>query len=164
VDPLEFALGLCLAVLLAGVAVFFLHRQRQTVHLLRSDAQITLDDRRFLHRQVIRRTFGSLLLLVLAGFLVAWYFVAPDIEALRPEEPGAELSETAKQTLRFITYYWIGTLLVFLVVLVLAVSDLLATARFGARHGRQLEDDRRAALKAEVERLRDRHHLNGGMN
>jgi hypothetical protein len=163
-EPLELTLGIALSLLLVAVAVYFGRRQRQTLQQLRHDTDMSLDDRRYLHRQVVRRLFSSALMLVLAAFLVGWYFFEPDLQALRPVDPAADLTEEAKQTLRFLTFYWIATLLVFLVLVVLAVYDMLATARFGARHRRQLVDDRRATLKNEVERLqRDRHRLNGGM-
>lgn len=163
-DPLELTLGIGLAGLLFGVAGYFTYRQQQTLQQLRHDTELTLDDRRYLHRQVVRRLFNSVLLVVLAGFLVGWFFLEPDMAELKPVDAAAELPESAKEALRFFAYYWITALLVFLVVLVLAVYDLLATARFGARQRRQLEEDRRATLKAEVERLqRDRHRLNGGL-
>jgi hypothetical protein len=163
VDPVELTVGIALAVLLVGVAVYFAYRQQQTLKQLGQDTELSADDRHYLYRQVVRRLFGSVLMIVLAGFLVGWYFL-PDMEALRPAEPDAEMPESVKQALRILTYYWIAALMVFLVVLVLAVYDMLATARYGARHRRQLVDDRRAALKADIERLqRDRHRLNGGL-
>jgi hypothetical protein len=163
-EPLELTFGIGLTVLLIAVAVYFGCRQWQTLQQLRHDTDMSLDDRRYLHRQVVRRLFSSALMLVLAAFLVGWYFLEPDLQALRPVDPAAGLTEDAEQTLRFLTFYWIATLLVFLILVVLAVYDMLATARFGARHRRQLVDDRRATLKDEVERLqRDRHRLNGGM-
>ena len=163
-EPLELAFGIGLALLLVAVASYFGYRQQQTLKQLRHDTDLSLDDRRYLHRQVVRRLFNSALLIVLAAFLAGWYFLEPDLEGLRPADPAAELPESAKQSLRFLTLYWITALLVFLVVMVLAVYDMLATARFGARHRRQLVDDRRAALQDEVERLqRDRHRLNGGL-
>jgi hypothetical protein len=162
VDSLELSLCLSLAALLVAIAGYFAYRQWQTLRQLRQDRQLSRDDRGYLYRQIVRRIFNSALLLILAGFLVGWAFLEPDMQSLRPADPAAEMPESAKQTLRFITFYWIGALLVFLVVVVLAVSDLLATARFGARRVRQLEDDRRDALKAEVDRLRhDHRQLNG---
>jgi hypothetical protein len=164
VDPVELTLGIGLAGLLVAVAGYFAYRQQQTLQQLRHDTDLTNDDRRYLHRQVVRRLFSSVLLVVLAGFLVGWYFLEPDMDALRPVDPAAEMPESTKESLRFFAYYWIAAMLVFLVVLVLAVYDILATARFGARQRRQLDEDRRNTLKAEVERLqRDRHRLNGGL-
>jgi uncharacterized membrane protein len=163
-EPLELTFGIGLTVLLVVVAVYFGYCQQRTLIQLRHDTDLSLDDRRYLHRQVVRRLFGSVLMLVLAAFLIGWYFLEPDLQALWTDDVGAELTENAKQSLRFLTYYWIAALMVFLVVVVLAVYDMLATARFGARHRRKLVDDRRATLKDEVERLqRDRHRLNGGL-
>ncbi len=161
-EPLELTFGIGLIVLLVAVAGYFGYRQRQTMQQLRHDTDLSQDDRRYLYQQVVRRLFSSVLMLVLAAFLVGSYFL--DMDAIRPVDAAGELTESAKQSLRLITFYWIATLLVFLVVVVLAIYDMLATARFGARHRRQLADARRAALKDEVERLqRDRHRLNGGL-
>ena len=77
-DPLELTLGMGLAGLLVGVAGYFTYRQQQTLQQLRHDTELTLDDRRYLHRQVVRRLFSSVLLVVLAGFLVGWFFLEPD--------------------------------------------------------------------------------------
>ncbi len=161
-DPVEITLGIGLAVLLVVVAVYFAFRQRQTFRQLRSDTTLSLDDRRYLYKQAVRRTASSALLFLLAGFIVGWFFLEPALEELRPAGPVAELPESSKESLRLLTYYWIVALLVFLAVVLLAVYDLFATARFGARHHRQLEDARRAALQAEVERIRrERRGRNG---
>jgi hypothetical protein len=46
-------------------------------------------------------------------------------------------------------------------IMVLALLDVMATARFARRHQRQLEQNRRAVLAAEVSRMRQqRHELN----
>jgi hypothetical protein len=46
-------------------------------------------------------------------------------------------------------------------IMVLALLDVMATARFARRHQRQLERNRREVLAAEVSRMRQqRHELN----
>ncbi len=161
-DPLELIVGLTLAGLIVAIAVYFALQQRKTLVMLRHDTGLSLADRRFWHRQVVRRLIGSVLLLVFAGMLVGWLFLQPMFDSLRPPEPVAEMPEDTKEWLRFFVGYVIASLLVFGLVLLVAVLDLLATARYGARHRRLLENDRRAALQEEVERLqRDRQGLNG---
>jgi hypothetical protein len=164
VDPIELTVGISLAVLLVVVAVSFAFKQRQTLARLRHDTGLSLDDRRYLYRQVVRRLLSCLLLLALAAFLVGWFFLESGFEGMEPIEPGAAVTDSAKDSLWLRAYYVIGGLLLLMAVMALAVVDLLATARFGARHRRLLEEDRRAVLQAEVERLRrERHGLNGGL-
>jgi hypothetical protein len=162
-DLVELTFVIALAGLLVGIAVYFALRQTQTLRQLRHDPELSIEDRRYLYRQVVRRLVGSALLLVLAAFLIGCVFLLePGLESLRPANPDAEVPQSAKDSLRPWALYVIGGLLVLLMLMILAVYDLFATARFGARHHRQLEDDRRAVLQAEVERFRrDRHGLNG---
>jgi hypothetical protein len=151
-----------LAAVLVGIAIYFGVRQRHTLTLLRHDTQMSLEQRRYLHQQAVRRLVNSVFLIVLAGFLVGWIFLEAHLKDLQPAEPVDAPPESAKQSLRLLTGYWIVILLVLLCVMLIAVLDLVATARYGARQRRQLLDDRRAALEEEVERLRrDRHGLNG---
>jgi hypothetical protein len=162
VDPLELIAGIGLAGLIVAIAVYFAVQQRKTMAMLRHDTTMSLDDRRFWHRQVVRRMAGSVLLFLFAAMLVGWLFLAPSLEAMRPPEPREDMPESAKETLRLLTGYVIAAMLVFGLALLIAVLDALATLRYGARHRRLLENDRRAALAEEVERLqRDRHGLNG---
>ena len=163
-DPVELTYALGLAVLLIAIAVFFALRQRQTLAILRHDTEMATDDRRFLHRQVVRRLMSSALLFLLGPLLLGGFLLEANLKELHPPEPLAEMPESAKESFRLLTGYWIATLLVFLTIMVLAVFDLVATARYGARKRRQLVEDRRAALEADVDRLqRDRHRLNGGL-
>jgi hypothetical protein len=152
------------AVLLVAIAIYFALRQRHTFALLRHETELSADDRRYLHQQAVRRLANSVLLIILAAFLVGGVFLETHLNELRPAEPLDEPPEAAKESLRLLTGYWITVLLVLLGVMLVAVFDLVATARYGAHRRRQLIDDRRAALEDEVERLRrDRHGLNGGL-
>ena len=161
-DPLELSAIIGLAGLLVAIAVTFALAQRGTFAMLRYDTELSHDDRRYWLGRAVRRLVGSVLLLIFAGMLVGWIFLWPSLEALRPAEPMDEMPENVKESLRYLTGYWIAAMLVFGLALLVAVLDALATMRYGARHRRLLENDRRAALAEEVERLqRDRHGLNG---
>jgi hypothetical protein len=162
--PVAMIPSIVMAALLVAIAVYFGMRQRQTIAMLRHDTRLSRDDRGYLHRQAVRRLLNSALLIALAGFLVGGVFLEAGLD-LHPVEPIDEPSESAKASVQLLVGYWITALMVLLGVMVVAVFDLVATARYGARQRRQLEDDRRAALQAEVERLRrDRRGLNGGLH
>src|SRR4029079_3857426 len=123
---------------------------------LREDPQISREDRRYTQRQDWRRLIGSAPLGVSAGMFIAGFCLDQQISQLPRVEPGAEVPESTKDELRFFTFYWITALALFLVVLVLAIFDLRATARFGFNQHKQLEQDRRAMLEAEAARIRRR--------
>jgi hypothetical protein len=154
VDPVELAVLATLVVVLVVVAVYYAWQQRHTAQQLRNDTELSLEDRRYLHRRIVRRMLSSALLLVLAALLAGWYFVEPQLVALAPAEENAPLPESSKQSLEMITFYVIIALMVFLFWCWLTVFDMIATARYGDRHRRQLVEDRRTALQEEVERIR----------
>ncbi len=161
-DPLELSAGMVLAGLIVAIAVYFALQQRETIAMLRRDTELSPADRRYWYRRVVRRLISAALLCIFAAMLIGHFFLWPSLDSLRPDAPVAEVPENAKESLRFFTGYWIAAMLVFGLALLLAVLDALATMRYGARHRRLLENDRRAALAEEVERLqRDRHGLNG---
>ena len=152
---METTVGIALACVLVFVAVFFGMRQRRTLALLRLDEEMSDTERGYLTRQVRRRLICSALLLVFAGLLIGWLFMREQITELLPA-PGDPITEEAKDRLRFITYYWIGALLVLLAILMLASWDFLATARYGFARQKQLEQERRAMMEMEAANLRRR--------
>lgn len=151
---MEFGFGIGLAAVLVFVAVFFGLRQRTTLAQVRRDPEMTADDRAYYLKQARRRLLCSVLLIVVAGLLVGWFFV--DDVSMRELPPGQEPSQEDKDAARFIALYWIVLLCVLMGILLLASFDLIATARFGMRRVRQLEQERRAALEMEAARLRRR--------
>ncbi|MCI0680738.1 MAG: hypothetical protein L0Y71_01425 [Gemmataceae bacterium] len=152
---MEFGIGITLATILVVVAVYFGWRQRSTLAQLRHDVHIAPEDRLYYVRQIRRRLICSVLLVLLAGMVVGWFLLNRDVAALRPAA-GEPLTEEAKASIRFIATYWIVALGLVLVILVLACFDFMATARFGMRRMRQLENDRRTILEMEAAKLRRR--------
>jgi hypothetical protein len=149
-DTLEMTVGIAIAVVLVAVAAFFVVRQRQTLRTVRADAAMPDDQRRYLLRQCLRRMFGSVLLIVLAGMLVGSLFF--DYEPLRTpidEVPIAE-QEAAKHSLRVVSVYWMSFLLMLMALMALAVADFWATARYSVQQQRQLFQQHRDMLEAEL--------------
>lgn len=162
----EFILGCLLAAVLVGLAVFFARAQFKTFANLREPSALAVDDRLYLRKQALRRLLCCFLMVVFAGMLVGWFFLEeslsrpPDQEELerralaRPQELVKHKGK--EQTLRIITVYWAAALIVLFAMLFLAAIDLMATARFGLRHHRQLESEKKAILEDEVARWRNR--------
>ena len=149
---MELGIGLTLAGILVFLAVFFGVRQRHTLAQLRQDGQLAKEDRLYFIGQVRRRLICSILMIIFAALLVGWFFLG---DVAKPPE-GEPIPEDVKDSVRFITIYWIIALFVLLAILFLASFDFLATARFGMRRVRQLENDRRAVLEMEAAKLRRR--------
>lgn len=151
---MEFGFGIALAAVLVFVAVFFGVRQRTTLAQMRRDTQMSAEDRLYYEKQVRRRLLCSVLLVVVAALMIGWFFVD---DVSRSEFPEGRLpTKEEREAARFIAVYWIILLCILMAVLVLACVDLVATARFGMRRVRQLEQERRAALEMEAARLRRR--------
>ena len=84
-----------------------------------------------------------MLLLLLAAMMVGSLFL--DLT------PGAHADEQeAKQSVRFLSFYLMSMLLVLLVILVVAVVDFWATAKHGFQQQKQLLQEHREALEAEL--------------
>jgi hypothetical protein len=144
VDP-ELTSGIALAVALFGAAVFFAWRQKGSLQALRGPEVLSPEDRRYHRNQAWRRLACSLVMAVCAGLIAAWFV----------------LEDQLKQSLEWFAVYWIMVLVLVFAILCLAAFDFLAIARFGLRHHRQIQDDRRAMLESHAARLRSQrngHH------
>lgn len=162
----EFILGCLLAAVLVGLAVYFARAQFKSLASLRGQPALAIDDRLYLRKQAIRRLLCCFLMVVFAGMLAGWFFLEERLSRPLNEEE-LELRAKARpqelvhhrgkeQTLRIITVYWAAALMVLFAMLFLAAIDLMATARFGFRHHRQLEAEKKAILEDEVARWRGR--------
>jgi len=156
-NPAEIIFGSLLIVALLGLAGYAGWRQKKTLEKLRRQ-DLSREDRLYVHKQVQRRLLCCVLMAVLGGMLVGWFFLENQFrtEAAAVEKVDEKPADDAERrnTVQFITFYWIAFLLLLLVVLFLAAFDLVATARFGFRHQRQLEAERRAMLESEALRIR----------
>jgi hypothetical protein len=157
VPALERVFIVLIVFLLLGLGGYFGWRQRKILALARGASALSPADRSFLSKQAYRRILNSVLMAVLAGFLIGWFFLEEGFLELRPGNAGEAVDrDAAQQWLNFYVFYWIATLVVFFGILFLAALDLVATARYGLRQHRQLESERRAMMEAEAAKLRAR--------
>jgi hypothetical protein len=154
--------ALVIDVVLLALAGYYGWRQVQVLRDLRRRDDLSVEDRRYMHRQARRRLVQCGLMVVFAGLLAGSFFVfgleerASQLGNQVAEEPGQRPSFDPEQK-RFVytyTIYWIVALLVLMVLVWLAAVDLFAIRRFGMRHHRQIQEDRRAMIANEVARLR----------
>jgi NADH:ubiquinone oxidoreductase subunit 3 (subunit A) len=159
---LEVILGGLLAVVLLGVAAYFIRQQKKTLDSLRNGEPPAREDRLYLRKQVNRRLMCSFLMVVIAGMLAGSLFLDDwlrgplrDQEQLDQLEIGQlDLDKEKRELASAKVIYWVAVLFVLFVMLFLAILDLMATARFGLRQHRQLESERKAMLQEQVARWR----------
>jgi MFS family permease len=161
VNRSELVMILFLVAVLLGLAGYFGWRQLLALRGIASPDALGYDDRRFVRAQAYRRLFCSLLMVVFAGLLIGWLFLEPGYSALHEEvrarlanDPTAVATEEQRDTLRTFTSYWIGALLVLLVLIAVAAVDFWSTTRYGLHQHRQLKADHRAFIEDQVARRR----------
>jgi hypothetical protein len=147
-NPDQTGFTLVLVAVLVGLAGYFGRQQLRTLRGLNPETQGP-DERRYLRTQAYRRLCCSILMLVIAGFLIAWLFVEPHFQ---PDIDAA--SEDRKELVQGLAMYWIAPLVVLMVLLVLATMDFWATARFGLNQHRKLLADRRTMLEEQIAKRR----------
>jgi uncharacterized membrane protein YfcA len=157
-----------LIVVLAGLAGYYAWRQVQTLRGLRQAENLPPEDRSYLRNQAWRRLACSALMVVFAGLLAGSFWVEPPAQALvdfgeeaqaRNERP--DLDPGQKHFFRLYTLYWVAALLVLLAMMGTALVDIMAIRRYGQRHFRKLQADRRAMIERQAARLRGGRNGNG---
>jgi hypothetical protein len=164
VSPLVASL---LVLLLLGVAGYFARQQVQALRALPRQDNLPPEDERYFRRRAWRRLLGCALLAAIAG-MIAWAYVGGLVERLdaigeanqaRPDGAAPALNPEDKQFVKFFGYYWIGILLLLLVLVFVAGWDMWATRGYASRHYRRINDDRRAMLQRQLVQLRKERGL-----
>src|SRR5262245_54859741 len=98
-EPLGIFIGAVMSAVLIAVAVYFAVQQRATLQAVRFDDKLSSEHRLYLIKRCYRRSFGSLLLLLLAGLMIGSLFL--DLT------PGQHANEAeARQSVRFLGLYF----------------------------------------------------------
>jgi hypothetical protein len=169
VEPSQIIFGGVMVGLLLVLAGFFGWRQVRTLRQLRHGDSQPAEDQRYARNQAWRRLVCSACMVLLAGFLAGGLFFleAPAEEYARqraaaPADGGPPpWTEEQRNFARLYGWYWLSALLVLLVMLVLAGFDIRAIRRYGQRHHRKLQEDRRAMIARQVARLRQERNGQG---
>jgi hypothetical protein len=169
VEPNQIVFTSLLIVILLGLAGFSIWRQWQTRQGLHGEINLSLEDRLFVQRQVRRRLACAALMVLLAGLLSLSFVLEGPANQLvdqgekaraRGDEP-PELAPEQERFLHLWSGFWIVALLVLLGIIVLAGLDLRAIRRYGQRHLRQIQADRRAMIEHEIARVRSQRNGHG---
>jgi hypothetical protein len=172
-SPVELTLAAGIVILLVWLALYFARRQWQTLRSLRTDTEQSPEDRAYHLAQAWRRLIGCALMVAFAGMLAGWYLLGLSRQAdeLRQEgreaaamheEPPGEFTPEQRRVYRLVSGYWISAILLLMGMVALACSDIWAIRRYGMRHLRQIQSDRKAAIEKEIATYRSRRNGAGG--
>jgi hypothetical protein len=154
VKPDQIIFGTVLIILALGVAGFFAWREVQTLRGLRTQEDLSREDRSYTRNQAWRRLLCSFLMVVFAVLFGGSFFLEEPAQVLAEQreaarDQGNELPFNPEQArfAEFYRNYWIIMLLVLLAIIILAALDFFAIRRYGRRHYRQIQADRRALIE-----------------
>jgi hypothetical protein len=158
----ELAFAAVIVVILLALAGYYGWRQWQTLRGLRHQENLTAEDRRYFRNQAWLRLVSCGLMVVLACLMAGSYLSGREEHARELAQPGATAAQKADPEQKrfanqYITY-WIFSLLVLMVIVFLTVFDLVAIRRYGLRHLRKIQADRRAMLERQVALLRSQRN------
>lgn len=152
--------GVIIATLLCFSGIFA-WRQVQTLRWLAEKENVSPEDRTYYRRRSYRRLVGCLLTAVLAALFVGLFAfgIMQELDRLVDAAKGAQaegrtLSPEEEAFLAYGLRYVCAIGVVVLALLALAFVDLLATRRYGMRHRKRIQDDRRAMLQRQLPLLR----------
>ncbi len=146
---IELVVVVLLVAVLVGLAIYFTSRQIQSIRALRS-GKVAPEYQKYIHWQITRRLACSVLMVLLAGMLVASYYIEAGVRA-QVEGAGKQQAQEAAQTFAI---YWGAFLIVLFILLWLAATDIIANARFGFRQSRRIASDRQDMIEQYAAQLR----------
>jgi hypothetical protein len=165
VETSQIVFGIILVVVLLAMAGYFGWRQVLTLRTLPSSDTLSDEDRRYLRRQAWRRLTCSAIMVILAAMLAAHFKLEPgaiDLANKRAENPAYQFTVEEQQTRFYYAVYWGIVLILLMSIIFLAAIDFFAIRRFGLRHYRQIQADRRAMIEGELTRIRSQRNGHGG--
>jgi hypothetical protein len=170
-SPAELVIAAGIILVLLGLAGHFARRQWQTLRSLRDQPDLSPEDRSYYRSQTWRRLTGCLLMVAFAGMLAGWYVLglSQQAENLRRQgeeqaaqaDPPGKLDKEQQRSVNVFSTYWIIATLLLMAMIVLACTDFWAIRRYGLRHLRRIQSDRRAALEKDIALYRSRRNGHG---
>jgi hypothetical protein len=153
---LEYPLAILIILVLLSLAGYFGWRQWHQLRSLRETDDVPAEDRDYLRGQAHRRLLGCALMVLLAGLLAGWYILGPDEQTVRlVQQANQNALNPQQQRMLSRGVTCVTALLLVLVALVaVAAADYVAIRRFGLRHYRRIQADRREMIERELSQLR----------
>jgi hypothetical protein len=169
VFPLPHLVGFLFVALLVGLSGYYAWRQVQTLRRLRR-GQETAEDHVYFRNQAWRRLVGCGLMGCLAVLLAGWFVFGLEDRldllvqrghAAAAAEENPQLNPNDRNVLRAVSLYLVLTLIVCFAIVCTVALDVWAIRRYGLRHLRQIQDDRRAMIAEQAARLRSERNGHG---
>lgn len=165
-SQLELFVVCLMVVLLLTLAGYFGWRQIQTLRGVRQASELSSEDRSYYRHQAWRRLVGCALMVVLAALLAGWYLLGFDTQTAalnlrgNTTDPAANFQRgvAVQRFVNLASSYMIFTLLVLLALVCVGAIDVLAIRRFGIRHYRKIQSDRRAMIEQQVAIMRSQRN------
>ena len=156
------------------VSGYFGWQQVQTLGGLRRIQSLSREDYLYFRNQAWRRLLGCTLMVAI-GALISWWFLSGLIDRIdaigeaklaQPQGAKQPLDPEQRRTALAFSYTVIGALTLLMLVLFVAAWDVWAIRRYGARHYRRIQEDRRAMIQRQLVQLRKErgHRRNGPSN
>jgi nicotinamide riboside transporter PnuC len=169
VVPPQNVFGFLFVALLVGLAGYYAWRQLQTLRGLRHSKE-PVEDRWYFRNQAWRRLVGCVLMICLALLLAGWFLLGlEDLTnqlmqqsheaAATQEKP--QMNPQQRRILYISGLYMVFTLFVIFAIVCTVALDVVAIRRYGLRHLRQIQDDRRAMIEQQAARLRSERNGHG---
>jgi hypothetical protein len=167
-EPGQIAFAATLVVMLVGVAGFFLWRQWHTFRRLRTEHDLSFEDRIYLRNQAWRRLVCSVIMLILAGFLIVHFALEPPTneliardQAQRDSGKTPEHTEAERQLVHVYGVFWGLFLLGLLSIITLAGFDYFAIRSYARRQYSKIREGRRLMIEEQLARLRSQRNGHG---
>lgn len=154
----EYLCAALIVVVLVSLASYFGWRQWLVLRALDDQPDLSPEDRSYHRRQSARRLLCGVLMVVLAALLGGWYLLGLDRQVVELVRQGRPPDADQRRMLRWSLGYLIAAVLVLLGMLFLAALDLWAIRRYGLRHYRQIQTDRRLMIERQAARLRQQRN------
>jgi hypothetical protein len=168
VEPNQIAFTSLLIVVLLALAGFTVWREWLTWRRSERKIDLSPEDRLYVRWQVRRRLACAALMVLLAGLLALSFILEGPAnqlvaqgEAARARGEWAPLDPEQERFFHLWGGFWIVALLVLLAIIILAGLDFLAIRRYGQRHMRQIQADRRAMIENQIARVRSQRNGHG---
>jgi ABC-type Fe3+ transport system permease subunit len=151
-----------IVVVLVCLSLYFGRQQQQSLRWLRGQTDLSLEDRSYHRRQAWLRLINCGLMLLLA-FLVGVYYLVYNVpvtalaelqQARAQRNEVVPLTPEELQLRRVFAAVCLAMLVILMTIVFLVAADIWAIRRYGRRHLRKINDDRRAMIDGELSRMR----------